>query len=378
MSDSQSQEIKDVKRTGRLITYLFVLIPLILIVVVVILVHSVSRESRKSLSAGKTFYSLEQKEGYIIARDATGRPLVLVEEGGRAPTDYPPNQIVKVPVKRVVVATGEFDTGLMETMGMGDSVIGLSMDVRDVQSPGLLERYKEGLITFTGDSMALNYEVVKSTDPDLVLCPSLRSAEILEEMGVPTSVTYSPLDNSLEARMFYVEYLTAFGHKEDRAKEFQENFQETLEDLKNKAQGLPKASVMWAVIFEKRVFVEPGENWVGEIVPQLGANYLFSDIKGDSTIEVTLEHFVDQGRGADILILYPGMYQGSASKEDLIRQNQNIATIRPLSKDGRTYVTLPIFYESFGRLPEICQDLFNIFHPEQNPGAELKFFQELK
>jgi iron complex transport system substrate-binding protein len=265
----------------------------------------------------------------------------------------------------------------METLGMTESVIGLSMEERDVESPGLKKRYKDGLITFAGDSMALNYEVVKSTDPDLVLCPSLRSAEILEDMGISTSLAYSPLDNSLRARMHFVEYLAAFGKKESAAQKFQKDFNETMKRLKARAAGMPKVSVMWAVIFEKRVFVEPGENWVGEILPDLGARYLFSDIKGDSTIEVTLEHFVDKGQNADILILYPGAIQLNATKEDIIRQNQNIAPIRPLGKDGRTFITLPIFYESFGRLPEIAEELFRIFHNNKNDPLELTFFKEL-
>ncbi|MDR2339951.1 MAG: ABC transporter substrate-binding protein [Deltaproteobacteria bacterium] len=377
MTEVDTKELREAKRSGRLITFAFVAIPLVLIVIVLFLTYAVSGQRHKSLSAGKTFYSLENMENYVLARDAAGRPLALVGEGAALPRGYPDIQAVRVPVKRVAVATGEFDAGIMESLGMADSVIALSLKQEEVYSPRLSERYKEGKITYLGQPYPMNYELVKSLEPDLVLCPSLRDAEILEEMGLPTSVSYSPLDNSLEARMFFVDYIAAFAGKDREARAFQDRVEEALAALDARSAGLPKTKVMWAVVFEKRVFVEPGENWVGEMIPRLGADYLFSHVKGDSTIEVSLEHFVEVGRDADVLVLYPDPYQLNGSKEDIIRQNSNLAPLRPLGPDGRAFATLPIFYESFGRLDEIADELFAIFHPTMYPNREFVFFREL-
>ncbi|MDR2197957.1 MAG: ABC transporter substrate-binding protein [Deltaproteobacteria bacterium] len=378
MAETEHPELRKAGKRGRLVVALFTILPVLLTALAAFIVYTTSEKTHKSFEAGKTFYAVEVRGGVKIALDAAGRPLTLVTEGGLQPEGFPPSRTARVPVRRAVVGSGDFDIGIMESLGMADSVVGVCVKKGELLSPELSKRYEEGLLAYVGDSTALNYELIQSLEPDLVLCPNLRCAEIVEETGIPSSIAYSPLDNSLKARMRFVEYLAAFGGKESLAGSFIDRSESAMERLREKGAGLPRVKVMWAVIFEKRVFAEPGENWVGEIVRGLGADYVFADVKGASTEEVSLEHFVEKGRSADVLILYPTAGQLEGGKETVIRKNPAVSPIKPLGPDGRTYATLPLFYESFGNLTEIMEELFMILHPELYPEQRnFKYFQEL-
>jgi iron complex transport system substrate-binding protein len=285
--------------------------------------------------------------------------------------------VVGVPVRRVAVATGGFDAGILESLGMLESVVALSSISEGIHSPGLKGRLQGGHISPLGDRGALDYERIKQTAPELVLCPDLECASQVEAMGIPASVTYTSMDNGLEARLHFVDYLSAFGEREGPSGTFRDGFFKTMARLGEKAAHYPRASVMWALFLEKRAFVEPGSNWIAATLQGLGGDYLFSGTPGASTVEVSLEHLVDKGRDADVLILYPGIFEGVRDKAAIVAKNPALAPLGPLGPQGRTYMTLPLFYESFGHLEEIAGELFTILHPSANPDRELKYFREI-
>ncbi|MDR2349899.1 MAG: ABC transporter substrate-binding protein [Deltaproteobacteria bacterium] len=337
----------------------------------------VTSRKMSELEAGKDFYAIIPGDGYALSLDAVGRELALVPEGGSPPENFTPVDTVEVPVSRVAVASGQFDAGVMITLGMDESIIGVSTHPREWVSPEILRGFENNRITYLGLDNAIDYEALVALNPDLVFAPSVSSLTILDELKLPSSATYTNVDNSLKARFAFLTWLSALGGKEEPAKAWLEDYEKTIKELRLKVKDLPPTKTLWAVIFEKRVFVEPGNNWVGESVSNAGGEYLFKDLPGDSTIEVSLEKFVESGREADVLFLYPGFADYAKSKADLIKYNENLASLKPLGPNGRTYMTRPIFYESFGRLGEICEELAAILHPEAFPPREPVFFREI-
>jgi iron complex transport system substrate-binding protein len=68
---------------------------------------------------------------------------------------------------------------------------------------------------------------------------------------------------------------------------------------------------MWGDIYEKRVMVEPGNAWVGELVGLAQSDYLFEDVYGTACIEIAVERFMYSGKDADILFTYRTRRTGS-------------------------------------------------------------------
>ncbi len=142
----------------------------------------------------------------------------------------------------------------------------------------------------------------------------------------------------LNARMRFVQFLAPFFNKEQEADDFFAKVDQALFDIREKTKDAgPQPKVMWGDIYEKRVLVEPGNAWVGELVGLAQSDYLFDDVFGTSCIEIAVERFLYSGEDAEIFFTYRTAKDGVTSKEALARQNPLLSDIKPL-KDGKVFV----------------------------------------
>jgi iron complex transport system substrate-binding protein len=365
------------KKSYRRFTTIVFGISIILLLIALMVTFFVTSRSKAKLVAGKDFYAIIEENGYKLSLDAISRPLALIHKGGVHPKGFLQRETVEIPVNKIAVGTGQFDAGVMISLGMENTIIGVSVHPREWQSSEILEGLKTGKIKYLGLEESIDYEALISLKPELTFASSLDSIIVLEELNLPSAKTYTGEDNSLNARFAFIDWLASLANMDDKALAWRKSYDNTHKLLQKKIKDQPTTKTVWAVIFEKRVFVEPGNNWVGELLTSLGGDYLFLDLPGDSTIEVSLERFIDSGKETEVLFLYPGFASNANTKEDIIRYNDNLSLLKPLGPEGRTYMTEPIFYESFGRLEEISIELAAILHPELFPDHKLVFFREI-
>jgi iron complex transport system substrate-binding protein len=181
----------------------------------------------------------------------------------------------------------------------------------------------------------------------------------------------------LNARMRFVQFLAPFFHRQAQADAFFARVQEALQAIRRRTAGAPRQpKVMWADIYEKRVLVEPGNAWVGELVELAESDYLFDDVYGTSCIEIAVERFLYSGEDADILFTYRTEQSGATSKAALARMNPLLKGIKPL-KSGKVFAPLPHYIQSGDRLDEILTEIAAIVHPEAYPDYPRRYFAEL-
>jgi iron complex transport system substrate-binding protein len=278
----------------------------------------------------------------------------------------------------VVALTGHLDLSLFRLFEKENFLIGTTIHKDSIFFDQIKNNYNQGKITFLGDENSIDFELIKVLNPDLILASENSNLLLLDDMGFPFIITYSQMVNSLQKRLDFTDFLATFFNQKFKAEIFRKNINKTLEVAINKTKNLPKTKVTWGIVFEKRVFVEPGNNWLGEILTLLNGDYLFKDDTGDSTIEVSLEHFINSGKKTEVLILYPGQFGVAETKKTILRQNSNLYPMKALQKGGRCYMTKPIFYQSFDKLDQIIIELSAILHPKAYPDYELIFFSKLK
>ena len=177
--------------------------------------------------------------------------------------------------------------------------------------------------------------------------------------------------------MRFVRFLAPFFNREKEADQFFDKVNEALWDIRDRTKDAgPPPKVMWGDIYEKRVLVEPGNAWVGELIGLAQSDYLFDDVYGTSCIEIAVERFLYSGKDADIYFTYRTKKDGITSKAALARLNPLLADIRPI-KEGKVFVPMPHYSQSGYRLDEILTEIASILHPEVYPNYERKFFEEL-
>ena len=310
-------------------------------------------------------------------RDGAGRTLVLIPRDAKAPKDVDPNRIVRVPVERVA-AYGYFDVATMRALGvLEDVLVGVTTPMEWWYVDEVKQGMASGKIAFLEDASSIDFERLKQQQPELVLTWDPSIIPMLDELEIPCAVTSTPTAMCLNARMRFVQFLAPFFEKEVEAYAFFDRVNNALKAIRKRtADSGPPPKVMWGDIYEKRVLVEPGNAWVGELIGLAESDYLFDDVYGTSCIEIAVERFLYSGEDADILFTYRTRDSGATSKAALARLNPLLEGIRPF-REGRVFAPLPHYSQSGDRLDEILTEIASILHPEVYSDFERRFFEEL-
>jgi iron complex transport system substrate-binding protein len=310
-------------------------------------------------------------------RDGAGRTLVLVPRDAPAPDDVEPHRLVRTPVRRVA-AYGFFDMATLRALGvLKDVLVGVTHPAEDWYIEEIQKGMASGKIAYIGDHNAIDYERLKQQQPELVLTWDHAIIPMLDELGIPCAITSTPVAMCLNARMRFVQFLAPFFNREKEADAFFERVNNALIAIRQRTDGAgPMPKVMWGDIYEKRVLVEPGNAWVGELVGLAESDYLFDDVYGTSCIEISVERFLYDGKDADIFFTYRTREDGATSKAALGRMNPLLRDIRPL-KHGKVYSPLPHYVQSGDHLDEILTEIAAILHPEVYPDFHYRYFREL-
>lgn len=309
-------------------------------------------------------------------RDGAGRTLVLIPRGAPLPKNVEPHQIVQVPVERVV-AYGSFDVATLRALGVLQALVGVTQPAEKWQDKEILDGMHSGKIAYLGDAPGIDFERLKQQRPELVLTWDHAVIPMLTELGIPCAITSTPVAMCLNARMRFVQFLAPFFHREKEADAFFARVNNALLDIRDRTAGsVIQPRVMWGDIYEKRVMVEPGNAWVGELINLAKSDYLFEDVYGTSCIEISVERFLYSGQDADIFFTYRTARDGVTSKAALTRLNPMLADIRPI-RTGRVYAPLSHYSQSGDRLDEILTEIAAILHPDVYPNFEKRFFVEL-
>ncbi|MGD9950569.1 MAG: ABC transporter substrate-binding protein [Desulfobulbus sp.] len=310
-------------------------------------------------------------------RDGAGRTLVLIPRDAPLPTDCPPNQVVRVPVRRVV-AYGFFDIAVLRALGvLEQTLVGVTTPEKRWYIPEIKRGMQAGRIAYVGDAASIDYERLKQAEPELVLTWDPSIIPLMDDLHIPVAVTTTPTAMCLNARMRFVQFLAPFFHREKEADAYFARIDNALKDIRARTvASTSQPKVMWGDIYEKRVMVEPGNAWVGELVGLAQSDYQFDDVFGTSCIEITVERFLYSGQDADIFFTYRTREMGATSKAALARLNPLIKDIAPL-KRGRVYAPLPHYHQSADRLDEILTEISAILHPEAYLNYHLRYFIEL-
>ncbi len=310
-------------------------------------------------------------------RDGAGRTLVLVPRDVSAPVDVTPSRLVRTPVKRIV-AYGYFDVATLRALGVLEDVL---VGVTAPENKWYIEEVKQGMasgkIAFLGDASSIDFERLQQQKPEIVLTWDHAVIPMLDELSIPCAITSTPTAMCLNARMRFVQFLAPFFQREKEADAFFNRVNQALIDIRERTAGAgPPPKVMWGDIYEKRVLVEPGNAWVGELVGLAESDYLFDDVYGTSCIEIAVERFLYSGQDADIYFTYRTKENGVTSKAALARLNPLLSDIRPI-RSGKVYSPLPHYVQSGDHLDEILTEIAAILHPEVYPDFKRRYFIEL-
>ena len=220
-------------------------------------------------------------EGIHEIRDGDGSIFVLVKRGKKAPACYNKNQIIPVPIKRIM-AYSTYNIAMLKVLGvLDDTLVGVTKEYKDWVIPEVKKGIETGRITYVGEAGAVDYEKIKEISPELVLTWDRAAIPMLNELEIPAFITTTATAMDLDTRLEFTRFLAYMFGREKEADAFIARVNKTVDRIGAiTASVSQRPKVIWGDIYEKRVLIEPGNSWVAEIIHHAGGEYVFDDVSG--------------------------------------------------------------------------------------------------
>ena len=347
----------------------------------------VTREVRNpplmlDLSHARLFEVVFQ-DGYKVVKDANNRTLLLIPRGAAPPAGVG-GIVVQVPVERVVLLSSTQAALLVRLMEYRPEIIDTIAGIAwGGEYEWYLEDIKEALeenrIRDVGAAWQPDFEAILALNPDVMFIYTFPGSTLpakLDEVGVVYAVDNEWLENTALGRFEWIRFLATFYNMDYEAwlifREVEGRISEIISKIRAADQPPPK--VAWFSIFKGKVYVSRGESYVANALYDLGADYIFKDIKGTGSITVTLEELVTRVIDADVIIYSSTRIE---SKEDILKEAPELADSKAFIED-RVYIFAPPYWQlGLAYTDEWYLDLAAILYPELFKGHNPTLFRKL-
>lgn len=291
-----------------------------------------------------------------------------------------------IPVRRAICLSSTH-IGYISALGMDSTIVGIS-GTQYVNNPNIIERIKQGRVVEVGYDQSLNYEIISKLKPDVVFVygvqpESVTYIEKLMEMGIRVVMVPDYLESSPLGRAEWIKFFGVFFGKAGLADSVFNDIEVKYLQFSGIVQSAKLRPIVFLNIPFRDIWYFPGnDNYFVRFIHDAGGQYVFSELKGNTSHPVSTELAYKAGINSDIW-LNPGAAQ---SLDELAQVDKRFTDFKPF-RQGKVFNNNKRigpgggndFWESGVVHPElILRDLIKIFHPELLPNDSLYYYQLLK
>jgi len=331
----------------------------------------------------ENYKKLEVRTPYQGAE--SGFSYYLVQKGDEVPEEILGERIISIPLSNIV-CTSTTHIPLLEYIGEGSALKGFP-NVDYISSSTMRDRINQGLVTDLGSEMSLNFELLLSIHPEIVMgylmTGDLGQLGKIEKMDIPIVINAEYLEEHPLGRAEWIKFMGAFFNKEKEADSvfsfIKQNYFSTMERISS-APGKPH--VLSGVVYGDTWFMPGGNNYASRLIADAAGKYLWGEDSSSGFLELSFESVYEHAVDAEYWIGVASYSSLNALEEGDGRyanfqafQKGNIYSYnkRIGEKGGNEYLEL-----GYLRPDIILNDLVAILHPEYAADHELYFFMKLE
>lgn len=314
--------------------------------------------------------------------DSISTQLFIVREGEEVPKGFE-GQIINGDARRIV-AMSSTHIAMIDALGAIDRIVGVSCI--DFISNPFIQKHCNNLGD-VGYENSINYELLLSLEPDIVLLYGVNGANPMEGKLKELSIPYIYVGDYLEeSPLGKAEWMVAvseiLGKREAGEKYFADipvRYNALRQKAMDSATNAP--TVMLNIPYGDSWFMPSMENYAVRLITDAGGRYIFPQNTGNSSVVIDTEEAYLLTSEADIwlnvgrvktLEELKAACPKFADTPCFIKGNVYNNTLRSNSRGGNDY------YESAIVHPDIVlRDLIKIFHPELI-DEDLVYYMQLK
>lgn len=296
------------------------------------------------------------------------------------PSDVRDNAIViPVPVERAVIYTS-VHSAMTEQLGCIDRICGVC-EPEYIISPEILARVADGRIADLGMSTSPNIEKIIDLDAEMIIASPFENSGYgnAEKIGVPIVEAADYMEGHPLGRTEWVRFYGLLFGCRDRADSLFFETCSRYDSLKALVADIPEEEKP-TVIMERKYGALWGVPGAGSYVTifhtDAGADYIFRDLAGTSSVQLSFEEVFERAADADFWLLKYGTNKPFtyADLRSEYKPYSNFAAYR----NGRIYVCNTLvtsYYDDITIHPDqILADLMYIYHPDLLPDHRLKYY----
>lgn len=294
-------------------------------------------------------------------------------------------KVIKTPIQRVVCLSTTH-LAFLEALSEDAKVVGISGS-QYISNPEIRKRMEEGDVPDVGYGQNLNYELIVSLKPDVVLAYGIGSEVTsytgkLEELNIPVVMVGEYLEESPLGKAGWIKFIGALFEKDDVADSIYNNIAAEYDRLKQLAAEVnDKPKVLVGSPYKDSWWVPGGNSYFANLISDAGGDYLGGNNSSHESYVISFENALAWGSHADIWINMSNL----ASKREILAADQRFRSFRVFN-EGKLYNNIKRlgshggndFWESGTLNPHlVLRDLISIFHPGL-VDEKLVYYQEIE
>lgn len=287
--------------------------------------------------------------------------------------------VIPVPVERAVIYTS-VHAAMTEQLGCIDRICGVC-EPQYIISEEILSRIADGRIADLGMSTAPNIEKIIDLDAEIIIASPFENSGYgnAEKIGVPIVEAADYMERHPLGRTEWVRfYGLLFGCRERADSVFSATCGK-YDSLKALTADIPEEEKP-SVITERKygaLWGVPGaDSYVTLFHSDAGANYLFSDLPGEGSVQLSFEEVFERASGADFWLMKYG--SSSALTYAALRSEYKPYSNFAAFRNGKIYTCntlVTTYYDDITLHPDrILADLIYIYHPDLLPGHQPEYY----
>lgn len=342
-----------------------------------------SWEGSMELQYARQFQVNYYEGGYVRVDIANSGTFLLIPEDGAVPESLDSEVVVlQKPLDQIyLVATSAMD--FFNSMGALDVIKLSGTNANGWCQEPVRQAMEEGRILFAGKYSAPDYELILANGCDLAIESTMiyhnpEVKEKLEGFGTPVLVERSSYERHPMGRSEWIKLYGALFGKEEKAEQlFAEQLAQVTEVQNREATG--KTVAFFFISTSGYANVRKADDYVAKMIELAGGQYIFSDLKDDSslsTVNMSLEEFYAGAKDADYII-YNSTIDGEISTiAELLGKSELLADFKAV-KDGNVWCTGKNLFQETTSLGGMIVDIHNVLNGTADE-AQLKFLHKVK
>lgn len=315
-------------------------------------------------------YVLVEREGEK-AYQPTAEELAMVGENP---------QVVRVPLKRVVLATS-CHAALVSELEALSAVAGVC-DAQYMNVPGIVSSIQNGKMVDLGNSMSPDIEKIIDIEADALFLSPFQNANHgeLEKLNIPIIECADYMEVSPLARAEWMRFYGMLFDRTGKSDMLFNGVETCYKRLKEAVKNEKPVTVFVDKLYGNIWYQPNGESTVGTLLKDAGGNFMFNYLEGTGSTGLTVETVFDKAHDADFWLIKYGL-NGDLTYDLLSREHPLYARFKAFQNRqiwGTNVDQVDILQESPFHPDYYLEDCIRILHPGVLPEGDMHYFKPLK